>query len=550
MEENFNHKKTHLRAGTYRTHIQDEHQNVDAYSRKQNRNSNKKTRVHNSYKPHKRKKPNALVKLIGAWWDRILGVAKNRSFDTDIEQYKEGQTSKDFIFNAIGTGIWGMVFPILTIVVTQFLDMDKAGMFSMAFVIATLLMILANFGVRTYQISDVEEKHSFADYHVHRIITCIAALVIGLLYFQIRGYEGEMFSMCLFLLIYRALDAYADVFEGRLQQKNKLYLAGISLGVRSLACFLVFAISLFVLRNLVFSSLLMAIVAAASVLLVSFPLAKLEAKSSGKFSFGSVASLFKYSWPLFIAFFAYSLIDNMPKFMMEGFLSYDNQLLFNALYFPAQTILIVAQLVYKPLLVRMAMYWNDVKKRKKFDLTIFLVVLIIAVITIVAVWFMNWIGLAIMGFLYGVDFASYTELATIMLIAGAVTAGIDFLCQTVTVLRHQKDVVLSYVIAFIFSIFVPFLLIRFAGLEGALISYLLVMVLLFVLLVVSYVRIRMGMAKEKSITSGTQTRVYRKPVSTIGLVSPVSSIEVEEVVGEPVFEDGGEPTFDDYAGHI
>ena len=47
----------------------------------------------------------------------------------------------------------------------------------------------------------------------------------------------------------------------------------------------------------------------------------------------------------------------MPKFVMEGVLSYDNQLYYNVLYFPAMGILLTAQLIYKPMLVKMAAVW-------------------------------------------------------------------------------------------------------------------------------------------------------------------------------------------------
>ncbi len=39
-------------------------------------------------------------------------------------------------------------------------------------------MILANYGVRTYQVSDVDEEHSFSDYQINRWITC-AFMVLG-----------------------------------------------------------------------------------------------------------------------------------------------------------------------------------------------------------------------------------------------------------------------------------------------------------------------------------------------------------------------------------
>ena len=181
---------------------------------------------------------------------------------------------------------------------------------------------------------------------------------------------------------------------------------------------------------------------------------------------------------------------------MEGTLSYDNQLYFNALYFPAQGILLTVQLVYKPLLVRMANVWNDPAKRRRFDLIILGIFVLIIVLTVVNVGIMAWIGIPIMSFLYGIDFEQFRGLSYIMLAAGGVTAAIDFLYQTITIMRRQKDVTKLYVITLGFSLFVPTLLVIFTGLPGAVIGYLIVMTLLFVLLVWEYLRSRSSLNRQ------------------------------------------------------
>ena len=208
-------------------------------------------------------------------------------------------------------------------------------------------------------------------------------------------------------------------------------------------------------------------------------------------------ALFKNCAPLFVALFLYAVIDNMPKFVMEGQLSYDNQLYFNALYFPAQGILITAQLVYRPLLVRLAGVWQDESKRKRFNLILIGMLALIIGLTVVNVVVMAWIGIPVMSFLYGIDFEPYRGLSYIMLVTGGVTAAIDFLYQVITIMRRQKDVTTLYIVAFFFSLFVPILLVMFTGLPGAVLSYLIVMTLLFVLLVWEYIRIRADLKRQE-----------------------------------------------------
>ena len=252
-----------------------------------------------------------------------------------------------------------------------------------------------------------------------------------------------------------------------------------------------FSVILFVSLNLPAACVGMAIAATVTLVVFTYPLAMFETPRSKGLSVKNVWSLLKLCFPLFIALFMYNLIDNMPKFLMEGRLAYENQLYFNALYFPAHSILLIAGFVYKPLLLRMAQQWADPDQRKKFDWTIVGIMAVIVVLTFVMMGIMGTVGLPIMSWLYGLDFGQFRGLCFIMLAAGGVTAAIEFIYQVITVLRRQNQLMRSYVIAFGFSLFVPILLIEFTGLPGAIIGYLIVMAILFVLLISEYVSIRL-----------------------------------------------------------
>lgn len=456
-------------------------------------------------KPHK---PNFITRQVNHWCNRLLGAVSERSLAAQDEQYAAHRTTRDYVWNSVGIGAWGMVFPILTVVVTQLVGVEQAGMFSMAFVTGMLLMFLANYGVRTYQVSDLDERHSFSDYQLNRWITCAIMVIVGVAYCSIRGYASDMFTISLGVYVYKMVDGLADVYEGRLQQVDKLYLAGISQAFRSIIVLIAFSLALLVTHNLAVACIVMAVAAIITFVVLTFPLALFETPKSRRVNPSSVATLFKNCFPLFLALFLYALIDNMPKFVMEGVLSYDNQLYFNALYFPAQGILLTIGLIYKPLLVRMAEAWNEPEKRRKFDLIIVAIMGVIVAYTGVTALVMGWIGIPIMSFLYGLDFEQFRGLLFIMIAAGGVTAGIDFLYQVITVLRRQRAVTKLYIITFGFSLFVPILLVNFTGLPGAVIGYLIVMCILFVLLVSEYISIRLGFSKE---TEGEEAAVATAP---------------------------------------
>ncbi|MBR0406359.1 MAG: lipopolysaccharide biosynthesis protein [Eggerthellaceae bacterium] len=442
------------------------------------------------------KRVNPVRRLINEWFDRLVGAVSDGSLSGQDEEYASGRTSRDFAWNTVGFAAWGMVFPILTIVVTGLAGVERAGMFSFSFVMANLLYILASYGVRTYQVSDISEFHSFSDYQANRIITCALMVFIGLAICNLLGYTGEMFVMSMGIFAFKAIDAFGEVYEGRLQQVDKLYLGGISLSLRSLAGFLLFSIALAVTGDLGIASIAMAVAAACTLVFLTIPLTMFETPKSLPLNPRSVRLLFQDCFPVFLALFLYAVIDNMPKFVMQGAaLSYDNQLYFNALYFPAQAILITVGMIYKPLLVKLANVWADESRRNRFDAVIIAMMALIVGITVVGILFMNWIGIPIMSFMYGLDFEKYKQLSFIMLAAGGVTAAIDFLYQVITILRRQQVVLGLYLITFGFSLLVLILMTTMMKLQGAVVGYLIVMSILLILLVREYVTQRIKFSK-------------------------------------------------------
>ena len=241
----------------------------------------------------KPRKPNFFKRTINGWCNRLLGAVSEGTLSGQEEEYAAHRTTRDYVCNTLGIAAWGMVFPFLTIVVTQLVGVEQAGMFSLAFVTGSLLMIVANYGVRTFQVSDLEEEHSFSDYQINRWITCALMVAVGVAYCLVRGYTDQMLTISLGVYVYKMIDGLADVYEGRLQQVDKLYLAGVSQAFRSVVVFVVFSLFLLVTRNLPGACIAMAVAAAVTFLFLTFPLALFETPKSQRGTLRGITALFK-----------------------------------------------------------------------------------------------------------------------------------------------------------------------------------------------------------------------------------------------------------------
>ena len=73
-------------------------------------NSYKQDWQRRQQRPRSRKRPNAIKRLFDHWYNRLLGVYNDKSFENQEEQYAANRTKRDFAFNTLGSVVFGIVF--------------------------------------------------------------------------------------------------------------------------------------------------------------------------------------------------------------------------------------------------------------------------------------------------------------------------------------------------------------------------------------------------------------------------------------------------------
>ena len=151
---------------------------------------------------------------------------------------KDRREADSFIWNSVGGILNAGQSVVILMVITRTIGISAAGIFSIAYATGNLFMNVGNYGVRNYQISDLSEKYSFHDYLIHRFMTIIIMLILSILYCVYGlikgGYSTTKASVVFLTCVLKALDAFEEVFEGRMQQKGRLDSAGKMMTVRIL----------------------------------------------------------------------------------------------------------------------------------------------------------------------------------------------------------------------------------------------------------------------------------------------------------------------------
>ena len=159
-----------------------------------------------------------------------------------------------YIWNSVGGMLNACQSAILLIVISRVNVAEDAGIFAIAYAIASLALTLGNYSMRNFQATDVTEKYNANTYFSSRMVTVFFMLLL-VVYYICRGRIclGYSVSKCLaivWIAMLKVIDAIEDVLHGLLQQNGRLDIAGKCLTIRYVIVLAVFSIGLIISSNL------------------------------------------------------------------------------------------------------------------------------------------------------------------------------------------------------------------------------------------------------------------------------------------------------------
>ena len=379
-----------------------------------------------------------------------------------------------YIWNTIAGLIVSIQSAVMLILITRTNGLEDAGIFSIAFAISSLMLFIGEFGVKKYQVSDVDEKYSFCDYYTVRVITCAAMIVASFCYvgygYLFGNYSLTKFAVLIIVCMTKFIDGYADVFYGRFQQIGRLDIAAktstfrVTLGTT--ACM----ISLVITHNLLISVIVwffaILITMIASTMVVAPDYCEIKIKSSIK----NIQGIIKACIPLFLGYFLLLYVGNAPKYAIDSFMNEVAQAQFNFIFMPVFVIGMLANFVFNPILVRLAEAWNS-REYHFFNRIIFKQVAVIGVITLLAIVGGYLVGCWLIGWLYNTDLMSFRIEMCILLLGGGMLAFVNFFAVIITVIRCQRYLTWGYVFVAVIAKLFSGYFVETNGITGASVLY-------------------------------------------------------------------------------
>lgn len=416
-----------------------------------------------------------------------------------------GSTKQNYVWNLFGTVSSSLISVVLLLFASRFLDSHNSDIFSIAYALGQQFFVLGYFQIRNMQSTDIQEKYSFISYHNTRIVTIMMMILTSVGYVIFQGYDLYKSIIILLLVLYRAIDAYSDVFQGYFQQQNRSDLAGKVQFYRSWICIIVFGFSLLLTKSLMISSIVICLINLILTVVLDYRISirNFNTKFFPSISkdLSSIFSILREAFPLFINGFVITYVYNEAKIdidllLSKGLFSNGIQRDFNVLFMPV-FVLSLLFFVLRPLTTQLSIYWYE-RKYELFYKQIYILFTTMTILGVIIIGLGYLIGTEILGLVYGISLIEYKIPFVILLTGGILNVLALVIDIVMTIFRKQTYLVIAYITSFLVAKFITMPFVKGEGIMGASLSFLISMIIFFCTSIIIYIWVNNNDKRKRS----------------------------------------------------
>lgn len=380
---------------------------------------------------------------------------------------------------------------LLLMVISRIDPVSDAGIFTIGYAVANLMVMVGRYGIRQFQSSDLKEVYSFKEYNTTRIVSCIAMLIAcgGYVLFCCLTETYTVYKGCSVFLIClaRMIDAYEDVIHGFFQQHGYLETASKIQTIRFIAYMIMFGTTYLITENLIYAGTFGVAVSLLFAVFLNGIAYKNLKISPGRIRKKNIWKLFQEGFPLFVSVFLSTYLGNAPKYAIDKVLSDEIQAQFNYIFMPVFVITLLSMFIYQPMVVRYANYWmekeltdfvKEIKKQSVFLGGLEGIALVAAFI----------LGIPVLSMVFAVDLSGYRFELLVLIIGGGMLAYVNYFTMIITIMRAQKVLFAGYIVAAAVFFLCSKMVVRMLGIPGLCVLYAVTMFLLafYCLIIISW----------------------------------------------------------------
>ena len=344
---------------------------------------------------------------------------------------------KKQVLITIGNFVYLFAQWAMTIVVVKLSDeYYLAGLLGLAMTIANIFYIIASYGLRSYQVSDINHEYLDQTYTLSRLMTIPLALILCAIYTQAIGYAGEYLIVILLFMTYKCLEAGSDVLYGIMQKCEKYNKICVSMSLKGIFTIILFSIILSLDFSISVALIFINIVAIFFIFLDVFwciPLTERLINFHGENIYKAVKLLFN-SFPMVLLTIASPLLMSIPRIYFEKHYSTEMLGVYSSLSAPTLAITTIVSCAVMPYIPLFAKYYKENNKRQLIKL-IFSILIFTINFGMVAVLICRLIGEWVIQLLYDSSICKYNNVFQLLILVSTLSSINMFLIVVFTSIR-------------------------------------------------------------------------------------------------------------------
>ena len=401
-------------------------------------------------------------------------------------------TSKDIeksaaIWNMIASIMFSFQQVIFSMIMTHTLASENkynqtmAGIFALGYAAANLFLCIGKYGVRFFQVSDIDKEYKFREYRLARIISTILMALLSVGYLCVKSMQGDnafdKYIIIFWVCLLKVPDAFEDVYFGEYQKNNRLDIASKMWGTRYIATIILMIVLIVVTKNLYLTVVVSTIFTFAVMILFIF-LTKEYVSEYERPRVGRVFKQLLVTLPLALGAFLTLYIGWAPRDAIDMILKDETiQAIYNYLSMPVFVVQMMVTFIFNPRIYHISCLWNDRKISDYMKETMKQVVFVVA-ITLICIAGAAVLGVPVLSMLFNVDLKPYKLDLLIMLVGSGCLGMATLLGNLLTVMRYQNAILVGYVIVSVISFFFMGRAVLFYNVRGAVVFYVAILFLL------------------------------------------------------------------------
>lgn len=393
---------------------------------------------------------------------------------------------KNIVWNSIGTFVMFFCQWLMMVLVVRLSGYADSGILSLSVSCGNVFLIIAAFGVKTFQVSDIKEQYKDGEYYGAKIYTILLTILVGVIWTVVSSYEGIEKTSILLYMVYIMVYSYADVLYGSLQKKWRLDIAGISMCIRNVAALLVFCLVLALTGDIRIALASILAISLAVLFLYDFPASAKVVTIRPVLKGKRVWLLLWECFPFAIYTFLHTLLLTVPKLSVRDFYDKETLGIYSAVMAPVAVLQVAATFVINPLSTLIAVKIEERKWKELVKLLVKCVLMLLGILAagiLVAVFLGKW-GLRL---LYGEYITDYSYLLIPMVAVSVMTAFTILLGNLAVVLRDRIGANISGALGLACAFLMSRILVPAAGMQGANWAFLCALAVQDIVLIISAV---------------------------------------------------------------